>query len=386
MRLGIDLLLDTHIGILADARIGILANAASVTTAGKSSIERLLSTPQVKVTAIFGPEHGIDLSAQDMEPVNSCVHQNIPIHSLYGKTLDSLTPTEKMLSDIDVLVIDLQDIGSRYYTYVWTACLCMKICAQLGKKVIICDRPNPIGGIAAEGGKIEKGYASFVGLHSIPNRHGMTIGEIVHYVNGYEKYESDLIVIPIEGWSREMNWFDTGLNWQNPSPNMRSYEAALIYPGMCLIEGTNISEGRGTAEPFMRVGAPFINAKEFCDQFNAMGIDGITAAPDSFTPTHQKWSGKKCSGVKWGITDSKKFKPYLSGLTFIWLANKLYKDKGFEWRKDPYEFVTDKPAIDLLTGSDVFRSNIDSLKFEDLIELSITPQKLSLKRNSHLIY
>ena len=228
MRLGIDLLLDTHIGILADARIGILANAASVTTAGKSSIERLLSTPQVKVTAIFGPEHGIDLSAQDMEPVNSCVHQNIPIHSLYGKTLDSLTPTEKMLSDIDVLVIDLQDIGSRYYTYVWTACLCMKICAQLGKKVIICDRPNPIGGIAAEGGKIEKGYASFVGLHSIPNRHGMTIGELAMMFNEVYGIGVDLTVVKMPTWDRAQ-WFDqTGWPWVMPSPAMPTLDTAIV--------------------------------------------------------------------------------------------------------------------------------------------------------------
>ncbi len=388
MRLGIDLLLDTHIELLENARTGVLANTASQTSGGESTIQKLISNASIDVTTIFGPEHGIDLSAQDMEPVESNVYRkrNIPIHSLYGKTLESLTPTEGMLNDIDVLVVDLQDVGSRYYTYVWTACLCMKACAQLKKSIIVCDRPNPIGGAIVEGQGIDKDYESFVGLHPIPNRHGMTIGEIVQFVNDCEKYESDLAVIPIEGWDREMDWSETGLAWHNPSPNMRSFEAALVYPGMCLIEATNLSEGRGTDEPFIQIGAPYIDAKKISDEFNSLGLNGIEALPISFTPTRQKWSKEKCGGVRWKIMDVKSFKPYLTGLAFIWLVNKFYKDKGFEWRKDPYEFVTDKPAIDLLTGSDEFRSKISSVGLDDLIDLSITPDELSSKRNGHLIY
>lgn len=388
MKLGIDILLSQRRDLIEGRRIGILANAASIGSGNRNTIVQLCSDKALRVMAIFGPEHGVQTIAQDMEPVDTSMDPTtgIPIFSLYGKTLASLRPTPEMLKDIDVFIVDLQDVGSRYYTYVWTAVLCVEACKASGKKMIICDRPNPIGGVRIEGPVIEAGFNSFVGLHSLPVRHAMTIGEIVQLVNNREKMDADITIVQTDGWRRDMDWPDTGLAWYNPSPNMRSYEAALLYPGMCLIEGTNLSEGRGTPSPFEIVGAPFIKSKELCDGFNSLGLSGIFAEPVSFLPTHQKWVGQQCGGVRWKLTDVKSFRPYLAGLAFIWLVNRIYRGHGFEWRAAPYEFVTDKPAIDLLTGSAYFRENIENLSLEKIAESVQTPQYLIDERSQHLLY
>lgn len=388
MLLGIDILLGKRRDLLKGKRVGLLANAASVTSAGVHALDELAKDKSVKITALFGPEHGFATRAQDMEPVES--HDDpasgLPVYSLYGRDLDSLKPTPRMIDGIDLLVCDLPDVGSRYYTYVWTACLCMEACAEAGKPIIVCDRPNPIGGDLVEGPGIEEGFESFVGLQSIPNRHGMTIGEIVQFVNVRDKTEADLEVIRMEGWRRGMSWRDTGLGWVNPSPNMRSYTAALVYPGMCLVEATNISEGRGTDTPFEIVGAPYFDSEQFISEFEALKLPGVHVAPTSFIPTMQKWMGNMCQGVRWVVNDEKAFRPYLTGLAFIWLAYKLYGDKGFEWRADPYEFVTERPAIDLLTGSADFREEIDEIAFDDIERLSETPGELIELRKSSLLY
>jgi uncharacterized protein YbbC (DUF1343 family) len=385
--LGIDILIGKRRDLLEGKRVGFLANAASRTSTGVHALDELAKDKSVKITALFGPEHGFATRAQDMEPVES--HDDpagLPVHSLYGKDLDSLKPTPEMLEGIDVLVCDLQDVGSRYYTYVWTACLCMEACAEAGKPFIVCDRPNPIGGEIVEGPGIEEGFESFVGLQSIPNRHGMTIGEIVQFVNSHDKTQANLEIIKMEGWRREMGWKETGLAWVNPSPNMRSYTAALVYPGMCLVEATNISEGRGTDTPFEIVGAPFFDSEQFISEFEALKLPGVHVAPTSFIPTMQKWMGNMCQGVRWVVNDEKAFRPYLTGLAFIWLAEHLYKDKGFEWRADPYEFVTERPAIDLLTGSATFREMMEEIAPDDLEQLADTPQELLDLRKSSLLY
>jgi uncharacterized protein YbbC (DUF1343 family) len=388
MQLGIDILLAEHRDLLKGQRVGVLAHAASVNARGAHTVDRLARDGDVRVTALFGPEHGIATAAQDMEAVAS-VHDprsGIPIYSLYGNTLESLMPTQEMLDRIDVLVVDLQDIGSRYYTYVWTAVLAMQAAAAAGKKVIICDRPNPIGGDLVEGAEIQTGFESFVGLHSIPVRHGMTIGEIVQWMNDREGIGADLTVIPMKGWQRGMSWNDTGLPWTNPSPNMRSYSAALLYPGMCLVEATNISEGRGTDTPFEIVGAPYFDSEEFIAAFEALGLPGVHAAPTSFIPMRQKWAQSMCHGVRWVVSDAQAFRPYATGLAFLWLAHKLYRDHGFEWRTAPYEFVTEKPAIDLLTGSGSFRESIDDLNLAVLWELVTTPEEMLKARERALMY
>lgn len=388
MRLGVDILLDERRELLAGKRIGILAHAASVRADGRHTVDRLVRSNIGTVAALFGPEHGIATRAQDMEAVPSQIDaaSGIPVHSLYGATLDSLKPTREMLSGIDLLVVDLQDIGSRYYTYVWTACLCAEACAEVGKKIVVCDRPNPIGGILVEGGEIEAGFESFVGLHSLPVRHGMTIGEIVQFVNDRQGMGVDLEIVRMDGWRREMAWPATALPWVNPSPNMRSYTAAFLYPGMCLIEGTNFSEGRGTDTPFEIVGAPYIDSDELIDAFGALGLPGVHAAPTAFIPTRQKWMGKMCHGVRWVVEDARVFRPYLTGLAFVWLLKKMYGGRGFEWRLAPYEFVTNRPAIDLLTGSARFREGIDRMTLADLKAMSATPEAMIDEREEALLY
>lgn len=388
MKNGIDVLIKKHANLLAGKRIGALAHAASLIEDGTHMVDHLMSKRDWKVSALFGPEHGLSTYAQDMEPVDCSMDPSsgMPIYSLYGPTFASLIPTKEMLDGIDCLVIDLQDIGSRYYTYNWTAVLCLKACAQHGKPVILCDRPNPIGGVKFEGGAIEGGFDSFVGLVSVPVRHGMTTGEIVQMVNIKEKIGADLTLIKMEGWDRSMVWKDTQQEWIDPSPNMRSFNAALLYPGMCLLEGTNISEGRGTRAPFEIVGAPYIDAEGFKKEFDALCLPGVAAEIFPFQPKRQKWEGKGCNGFKWAITDQDAFRPYLTGLAFIWLMNKLYKGKGFEWRRAPYEFVTDKPAIDLLTGSAKYRTEIDTLKFEDLVKMAETPKDMIEEREKYLLY
>lgn len=388
MLLGIDVLLEKQPKLLKGKRVGILAHVASKDASGEHSVDRLAADKGFQVTALFGPEHGIATAAQDMEPVASRVDPSsgLPVYSLYGPTFESLTPTEEMLKGVDVLVIDLQDIGSRYYTYVWTAVLCLKACRKFGKKVIVCDRPNPIGGMLVEGAGIEKGFESFVGLASLPVRHGMTVGEIVQMVNDSEGIGADLTIAPMDGWRREMSWPDTGLEWISPSPNMRSFTAALLYPGMCLLEGTNISEGRGTDTPFEIVGAPYVDVDEFIGAFETLGLEGIRATPTAFIPTRQKWAGGMCHGIRWVIEDPQTFRPYLTGLAFVWLINRLYRNAGFEWREKPYEFVSDKPAIDLLTGSSQFRKKIDEYTLADLQTLATPAAQLLDARQRALIY
>ena len=388
MFLGIDMLLKEKLGLIKGKRVGLLAHAASVDAKGRHILDRLAKEGDAKITALFGPEHGFATKAQDMEVVDTHMDSvsGLPVYSLYGTDLDSLKPTPEMLKDIDVLVMDLQDIGSRYYTYVWTAALAMEACKEGGKGIIVCDRPNPIGGTLVEGPGIDEGYQSFVGLFPIPVRHGMTIGEIVQLMNDQGGMDVDLTVAQMHGWNRGMKWADTGLSWTNPSPNMRSYTAALLYPGMCLIEATNVSEGRGTDTPFEVAGAPFVDTDDLMEAFNSLKLPGVHAAPTSFIPTRQKWEGSLCHGLRFVISDEDAFRPYLTGLAFIWLCHKMYKDSGFEWRNAPYEFVTNRPAIDLLTGSSLFRESIADLSIKDIKKLARTPDDLIELRDESLIY
>lgn len=386
MKLGLENLIQNNLGLCEGKRVGLLAHQASVDSHSKHAYD-LLKEAGANITALFGPEHGVKGLAQDMEPVESFTDREIytPIHSLYGGSFESLSPTPAMLENIDVLVVDLQDIGSRYYTYIWTTALCMKACAAMGKNVIVCDRPNPLGSTVVEGMPQKEGYESFVGLYQLPVRHGMTIGEISRYVNDTYSLGCDLKIIQMEGWSRNQLWPDLGLKWVNPSPNMRSFEAELLYPGMCLIEGTNVSEGRGTDTPFEVIGAPFIDSNELIAAFNSLELSGISAEPTNFTPTMQKYAGSKCQGIKWAVTDIKTFKPYRTGLAFIWLINKLYKNKGFAWRTEAYEFVEDIPAIDLLTGSDFYRTHIDG-ELDEITALSNNAAIFEPTRRKYLLY
>ncbi|MFH1653724.1 MAG: DUF1343 domain-containing protein [Pseudomonadota bacterium] len=372
--------------IIEGKRIGVLAHPASLDSNGNHILDKLKGM-KVNIATIFGPEHGFKGFAQDMEGVNNDVTDDgISIFSLYGNTLESLTPTEKMLSEIDTLIVDLQDIGSRYYTYAWTAVLCIRACAKYNKEIIICDRPNPLGGVTIEGNGIEIGFESFVGLHSVSVRHGMTIGEIAEYVNKTEELNANLTVIPMKGWKRKQLWKETELNWTNPSPNMRSFEAALLYPGMCLLEATNMSEGRGTPAPFEITGAPYVNSTELIEALKKHGLEGVTIDSIAFKPLSNKWENETCQGIRWRITDSEKLEPYSLGLIYIYTLYHLYRDKGFSWRDAPYEFVTDKPAIDLLTGSDYFRNNIEMITHDEIQKLCKPSDEFLKTRNKFLLY
>lgn len=354
IRLGIDNLLKAP-ELLRGKRIGAVLHQASRCSDGRTTLDAL---SPFAITALFGPEHGLTTVAQDMEGVGHArdASRNLPVYSLYGDAFESLKPTREMCDGIDAFVIDLQDIGSRYYTYVYTMAFCMEAAARWDKSVIVCDRPNPINGVDLEGRMIDPGFNSFVGMYPLPVRHGMTIGELARYFNDDGGIACDLKVIPMTGWTRGMFWDDTGLKWVNPSPNMRSLNAALLYPGMCLIEGTNVSEGRGTDTPFEVCGAPWVDGPALATLLTDRHLPGITFSATSFTPTFQKHAGKKCGGVRFTITDRNILRPYCTGLAVLWA---LAQQPDFTWRTERYEFVDHIPAIDLLTGSAAVRTQID---------------------------
>lgn len=369
MRLGLDKLTEHLRTQWRGSRVGLLCHAASCTSDGRHAAALLAKNSHWYLTTLFGPEHGTTTAAQDMEGVASTKDPvtGLPAYSLYGDSVVSLQPTPAMLKHIDVLVIDLQDIGARYYTYIYTMAFCIAACAAAKKPVLVCDRPNPINGVTVEGPLVEPGYASFVGWYPLPVRHGMTIGEIARHFNATQKMGVKLGVLSMEGWERAWHWDATHLEWIDPSPNMRSLTAALLYPGMCLLEATNIAEGRGTPTPFEHCGAPWIDGKVLADALRALDLPGVTVTPTRFTPTARKYAGRECGGVRFAITDRKMFRSYEFGLALIHTIAQLYRTAGFRWRNPqgtppddgPYEFVIDRPAIDLLTGNTQFREGID---------------------------
>jgi uncharacterized protein YbbC (DUF1343 family) len=347
--------------LLGGRRIGLLVNATAVDTGLRHAIELLRARPDLKITALFGPEHGVRGDAQDMISVDAAIdsRSGLPIHSLYGSTLASLAPTAAMLDAIDVMVYDIQDVGSRYYTFVWTMVLAMRACAAAGKAFCVLDRPNPLDGVHIEGGAIAPGFESFVGLVSCPNRHGMTAGEIARWRHSVEKLDLDLVVLGMRGWQRDMRFDHTGLPWVMPSPNMPTPDTALVYPGMCLLEGTELSEGRGTTRPFELAGAPYLDGHRLAADLSAMQLPGVGLRAAVFTPMFQKHHGKPCGGVQLHITNPEAFRPYRTGVAFL-KACYDQSPASFRWRDKPYEFVDDIPAIDLLAGGDALRKGIEA--------------------------
>jgi len=338
--------------------VGLICNATSVDAQLRHAMELL--RPRTELVALFGPEHGVRGDAQDMVGVDTAVDRTtgLPVHSLYGNTEASLAPTAEMLSDLDVVVFDIQDVGSRYYTFVWTMVLAMRACARAGKAFVVLDRPNPIGGHQVEGPGIEPGFESFVGLVSCANRHGMTPGEIARWRHAVEKLDVELAVITMRGWQRDM-WFEhTGLPWVLPSPNMPTVDTALVYPGMCLVEGTELSEGRGTTRPFEIVGAPHLDGQKLRASLDAMRLPGVGFRPLTFTPQFQKHSGVACEGVQLHVTDAAAFRPYRTAIAVLKAVHDLEPER-FAWRSKAYEFVDAIPAIDLLAGSTALRAGIE---------------------------
>ena len=342
-------------------RLGIIANHTAYDSAGRFIVDVFRSMENVTVTALFSPEHGLWGTARDGEKIDSQTHSvyNLPIYSLYGKTQK---PTSEMLRNIDVLVFDIQDIGARFYTYIYTMSLAMEAAAENGKTFIVLDRPNPINGLSVEGNILEPALASFVGLYPIPVRHGMTAGELAKMFSGQGwlagRVKAELIVVPMEGWRRRM-WYDkTGLRFIKTSPNMPDIETAAIYPGLCLLEGTNVSEARGTKMPFRQFGAPWIDSKVLAGRLNSLNLPSMRFEPVSFTPTSSKYKGRECHGVRILVTDRDRLEPYFSGVRIVNEIRRLYPDR-FEWRASHFNRLCGTSKI---RSAIVGRSSLDVLQ------------------------
>lgn len=342
-------------------RIGVLTNHAAVTRDLVHALSILHGDERWQLAALFGPEHGIRGEAQDMAGVDDAVDPGtgLPVRSLYGATEAELAPRPGDLDGLDALVVDLQDVGSRYYTFVYTMACCMRAAAGAGVEVIVLDRPNPLSGAIVEGNVLDMRYSSFVGMYPLPVRHGMTAGELARWFVAQDGLDLRLTVVPVQGLTRDMWWSDTGLPWVLPSPNMPTPDTATVYPGMCLVEGTNLSEGRGTTRPFELFGAPWLDSFRLASALGALDLPGVAFRPHSFRPTFQKHAGKVCGGVQLHVTDRAVFRPYETGLWCIKVARDEAPD-SFDWRREVYEFVGDRLAIDLLAGTDAYRNLVES--------------------------
>jgi uncharacterized protein YbbC (DUF1343 family) len=339
-------------------RIGLLANPTAVTPDLVHAALHLRGLKGAKLAALFGPEHGVFANAQDLEEIGDLKdgRTGLRVFSLYGRTR---IPTPGMLAGIDVLVFDLQDVGSRYYTFVYTMLYAMRACARHGVRFMVLDRPNPIGGVRVQGNVLDPRYLSFVGLHPLAVRHGMTVGELALMFARELDLSLDLEIVPMKGYRRAMDFEDTGLPWVLPSPNMPTVDTAYVYPGGCLIEGTNLSEGRGTTRPFHLVGAPWLDPWKLADDLDRAGLEGFGFRPCYFTPTFQKHAGVTCGGVEVHVTDRGKVDAFLAYLVLIEKARKQDLRK-FAWRKPPYEYELIKPPIDILCGTSDMRLAIEA--------------------------
>jgi len=354
---GLEVLLDRHLPWLRGRRLGLLAHQASVTRDLAHAAQLLNDLRGVRLARLFAPEHGLWGAAQDHAPVASTRDQvtGLEVWSLYG---ERRAPTPETLAGLDALVVDLQDIGARYYTFVWTLALAMRECARAGVRVIVLDRPNPLGGDRVEGNVPDPAFASFVGLYPLPARHGFTIGELARRFVLEEGIRCDLTVARMRGWRRAMLWEDTGLPWVPPSPNMPTADTARVYPGGCLIEGTNLSEGRGTTRPFEWIGAPYLDGHRYAAALDAMSLPGVRFRPARFIPTFHKWAGEVCGGVQIHVTDRRRFRPFRTGIAAIAVARRLAPAE-FRWKEPPYEFEHKRLPIDILFGTDRIRTQIE---------------------------
>jgi len=354
VRLPLDHLPDLWPGKFRGARVAALIHPASVSAKLEhaSHILEKHNGDLFRIVAFFGPQHGFLGQTQDnMVEWKSYQHARlgVPVYSLYGENRE---PTAEMLQSVDVVLADLQDVGARYYTFIWTLYLCLRACEKHGVAVVVLDRPNPINGLTIEGPVLDPAYKSFVGMHPIPVRHGRTLGELAQKFREEVFSGTRLSVLPMKGWKREM-WFDqTGLPWVMPSPNMPTLDAATVYPGMCLLEGTNISEGRGTTRPFEIFGAPFIDAERLCRELNNSKLPGVFFRENYFQPTFHKFAGELCGGAQLHVIDRAIFQPFQTAVEIIQCIRKVYPD-SFAWKQPPYEYENEKLPIEILLGGPV---------------------------------
>jgi uncharacterized protein YbbC (DUF1343 family) len=358
---GLEVLARRRFGPLRGLRVGLVCNPTAVDRRLRHAADVLSAAPGVRLVALFGPEHGVRGDVQYMAAVDDERDRvtGLPVHSLYGSSPESLRPRRSQLAKLDALVFDVQDVGARYYTYQATMMLCMEAAAEAGLRLVVLDRPNPIGGRGVEGPALRPGFQSFCGMHDLAVRHGMTVGELAALFREERGLDLDLEVVPCEGWRRRRTFTDTGLPWVLPSPNMPTPDAALVYPGMCLLEGTNLSEGRGTTRPFHLLGAPWLDGGQLAHDLEAERLPGVRFRAAGFTPTWDKHAGRLCHGVELHVHDPEAFRPFRTGLACVAVARAQDPDR-FAWRTEPYEFVTGIPAFDLLCGSDRERLAIEA--------------------------
>ena len=340
-------------------RVGVVCNPASVDRDLRHIADHLAAGPKATLAAIFGPQHGFRSDVQDNMIETRHAHDDVrrvPVYSLYSEVRE---PTPEMLDGLDVLVIDLQDVGVRIYTYIYTLANCLKAARRQHLKVIVCDRPNPIGGMQVEGMVLVPGFESFVGMYPIPMRHGMTIGEIARLFNEHFAIGADLEVVTMDGWRRDMYFDATGLTWILSSPNIPTFDTTTVYPGGVLFEGTNVSEGRGTTRPFEFLGAPWVIAERFAEGMNARGLPGVYFRPVLFEPTFQKHANVGCAGCQIHMTDRWSFRAVETGVALL-EAFRASDPATFAWKPPPYEYEYDKMPIDCLAGSSELREQIDA--------------------------
>jgi uncharacterized protein YbbC (DUF1343 family) len=357
VRTGLERLLAGEVPELKGLSLGLIFHPASVTSTLESADERIARHPELRLHALFGPQHGARGEKQDnmIESDAYRDRRSLPVHSLYGAVRK---PTPEMLQGLDALLFDLQDVGTRVYTFVWTMVLAMEACRDAGVRFVVLDRPNPLGGRVLEGPVLRMEYASFVGMHAIPLRHGLTAGELARLVNTEFGVGCDLDVVPCEGWRRGQ-WFDaTGLPFVMPSPNLPTLDSCIAYPGMVLLEGTNLSEGRGTTRPFELFGAPYLDAQELVDRLAAYAVPGVRLRPCHFEPTFQKHCGVLCGGAQLHVTDRDAFRSVETTIAILRVAKDL-APQGFAWRSPPYEYEFERMPIDLLYGGATLREGID---------------------------
>ncbi|HUG54958.1 MAG TPA: DUF1343 domain-containing protein [Vicinamibacteria bacterium] len=358
VKLGLERLLDERLDLLRGARVGLVCNQATVDHGWRHAADLLHAHPEVRLTTLFGPQHGIRGDVQDnmIETAHgSDAATGLPVYSLYSETRE---PTERMLADLDVIVVDLQDVGCRIYTFVYTMANCMRAARAHGKRVVVCDRPNPLGGEAVAGNVLDPAFASFVGQYPLPTRHGMTAGELARVFNERFGIGCLLEVVPMEGWRREMWMDDTDAPWVMPSPNMPTLDTATVFPGAVHLEGTQMSEGRGTTRPFELAGAPYVEAEDYARRLNGLGLPGVHYRSTVFQPTFQKHAGKGCGGVQIHVLDREAFEPVISGVAVVKTAYDMYT-REFRWKEPPYEYVYDRNPFDVISGTAALRAAIE---------------------------
>ena len=364
--LGIERLLTTERWRIEGRRVGVLCNPASIDAAFRQTADLLFDAPQVTLGAIFGPQHGFRADVQDNmieTPHETDSRRQVPVYSLYSEVRE---PAPDMLKGLDALVVDIQDVGTRVYTFIYTVANCMRAAARARLPVIVCDRPNPINGSDVEGNLLHESYASFVGQFPIPMRHGMTVGELAQMFNATFGIGADLQVVPMSGWRREMYFDDTSLPWVMPSPNIPTLDTAIVYPGAVLFEGTQLSEGRGTTRPFELIGAPWIDAERLADAMNGRDLPGVHFRPVYFEPTFQKHAKATCGGCQLHVLDRNAFAPLR---TSVELIDECFRQEPgrFAWREPPYEYEHEKMPIDILYGSSALRPAVAEGRVAELV-------------------